>query len=122
MGVREWWTRRREAAALTRLSLALNDNAELIAQQVPELVGMSDVEGMAYTLEQIRQWNLTCTTEESLTLAFRLAASNDSFKQDGLTMPYWGNLWVLRTFQAELGKDVPAVAPHFSKTETPPDD
>ena len=115
MGFRQWWAKQREAAALTRQSLALNDDKELIAQQVPELIGMSDVEGMAYTLEQIRQWNLTCSRDQAATLASRLAASNEAFKADGLTMPYWGNLWVLRTLQAELGYDVPAVAPPVSR-------
>lgn len=110
MGLRQWWSRRREAAGSTRQSLAWNDDKELIAQQVPELIGMSDVEGMAYTLEQIRQWNLTCSQDEAATLASRLAASNEAFKVDGHTMPYWGSLWVLRTLQAELGYDVPAVA------------
>lgn len=111
MGLRQWWARQREAAALTRQSLAWNEDKELLAQQVPELTGMSDVEGMAYTLEQIRQWNLTCSQAEAAALASRLAASNEAFKADGLTMPYWGNLWVLRTLQVELGYDVPAVAP-----------
>lgn len=115
MGLRQWWAKQREAAALTRQSLALNDDKELIAQQVPELIGMSDVEGMAHTLEQIRQWNLTCSSDQAATLASRLAASNEAFKADGLTMPYWGNLWVLRTLQAELGYDVPAVAPPVSR-------
>lgn len=115
MGLRQWWAKQREAAALTRQSLALNDDKELIAQQVPELIGMSDVEGMAYTLEQIRQWNLTCSPDQAATLASRLATSNEAFKADGLTMPYWGNLWVLRTLQAELGYDVPAVAPPVSR-------
>lgn len=115
MGLRQWWAKQREAAALTRQSLALNDDKELIAQQVPELIGMSDVEGMAYTLEQIRQWNLTCSPDQAATLASRLAATNEAFKADGLTMPYWGNLWVLRTLQAELGYVVPAVAPPVSR-------
>lgn len=115
MGLRQWWAKQCEAVALTRQSLALNDDKELITQQVPELIGMSDVEGMAYTLEQIRQWNLTCSPDQAVTLASRLAASNEAFKADGLIMPYWGNLWVLRTLQAELGYDVPAVAPPVSR-------
>ena len=114
MGLRQWWGKQRKAAALIRQFLALNDDKELTAQQVPELIGMSDVEGMAYTLEQIQQWNLTCSPDQAATLASRLAASNEAFKADGLRMPYWGNLWVLRTLQTELGHDVPAVAPRVS--------
>ena len=115
MGLRQWWSKRREAAAQTRKSLALNDDKGLIAQHVPELIGMSDVEGMAYTLEQIQQWSLTCSPDQAATLASRLSASNEAFKADGLTMPYWGNLWVLRTLQAELGHDVPAVSSRMAE-------
>jgi hypothetical protein len=68
--------------------LALNDDKQLIAQQVPELTGMSDVEGMAYTLEQIRQWNLTCSQNQAAALVARLAASDEAFKADGLMMRY----------------------------------
>ena len=111
MGLRQWWAKRREEAELTRQSLAWNDDKELIAQNVPELAGMSDVEGMAYILEQISQWKLICSPVEATILASRLAASNEAFAAKGLSMPYWGNLWVLRTLQAELGDDAPAVAP-----------
>ena len=117
MGLRRWWAKQRETAALTRQSLAWNDDPELIAEQVPELTGMSDVEGMAYTLEQMRQWNLTCSRAEAAALANRLAASNEAFEADGLTMPYWGNLWVLRALQAKLGYDVPAVAARVDESD-----
>jgi hypothetical protein len=90
----------------------MNDDQKLIAQQVPELAGMSDVDGMAYVTGQIAEWNKNCTPEQAATLAGRLLASNESFESEGLTMPYWGNLWVLRTYQTELGYDVPQVAPH----------
>lgn len=111
MGLRSWWRANREKAEATRRSLALNGDQDLIAQQVPELVGMSDVDGMAYVLEQIREWNKTCTKEQAATFAERLMASSQSFQAEGLTMPYWGNLWVLRTYQTELGLAVPSVAP-----------
>jgi hypothetical protein len=110
MGLRSWWRENLDKAAATRRSLALNDDEELIAQQVPELVGMSDVEGMAYVIQQLQEWNKTCTKDQAVTLAGRLLASNESFHADGLTMPYWGNLWVLRNYQRELGLDVPHVA------------
>lgn len=111
MSLRSWWRDSRQRAAATRRSLAINQDQELIAQQVPELAGMTDVEGMAYVIQQIDEWNEICTPEQTLTLAGRLMASNQSFKEEGLTMPYWGTLWVLRTYQAALGYDVPKVAP-----------
>ena len=103
MWLRQWWESRKEAAALTRRSLELNGDKALIAQHLLEFTGMSGVEGMAYTLEQARLWNLACTKAEAQTFVGRLAASNEAFKADGLTMPYWGNLWVLPTLQAEIG-------------------
>jgi len=110
MGLRSWWRENRERAAAIRRSLEINDDQKLIAQQVPELAGMTEVEGMAYVLRQIDEWNQTCTPEQAATFVGRLLASNKSWKAEGLTMPYWGNLWVLRTYQIELGRDVPGVA------------
>lgn len=108
---RDWWRERQERAAATRRSVELNGDHQLIAQQVPELTGMGDVQGMAYVLRQIDIWNETCTPERAATLASRLRASTASFEAEGLTMPFWGNLWVLRTYQKELGHDVPDFAP-----------
>ncbi|WP_230480840.1 hypothetical protein [Sphingomonas sp. Leaf21] len=117
MGLRSWWRKNREKAEATRRSLALNDDQELIAQQVPELMGMSAVEGMAYVMQQIQAWNQTCTMEQAAMFTDRLRSSNESFRADGLTMPYWGNLWVLRTYQAELGFNVPKVAPSANRSQ-----
>lgn len=111
MGWRNWWRDSRERVAGTRRSLAIDDDQELISTQVPELVGMSDVQGMAYVLAQIQEWNSSCTKAEATAFAGRLLASNDAWTANGMTMPYWGNLWVLRTYQRELGYDVPRVAP-----------
>lgn len=111
MGLLDWWRASREKAELTRRSIAINDDQEAIQEHVPELTGMTDVEGMAYTMRQIDEWNATFSQEEAATFAGRLMASNDSWNDQGLTMPYWSNLWVLRTYQAELGRDVPAVSP-----------
>jgi hypothetical protein len=111
MGLRSWWRESREKAKLTRQSLGINDDQELIAAQVPELAGMSDVEGMAHTLQAIEGWNRSCTPAEAAEFVRRLSNSQEAWRADGLTMPYWGNLWVLRTYQAQLGRDAPAVAP-----------
>ena len=64
-----------------------------MAQQVPELADMTEVESMVYILRQIDEWNKTCTPEQAATLSRRLMASNGTlFKAEGLTMPYWGPL------------------------------
>jgi hypothetical protein len=61
MGLRSWWRANRERAAATRRSLQINNDHELIAQQVPELAGMTVVEGMADVLQQIQEWNRSCS-------------------------------------------------------------
>ena len=110
VGLRNWWRENRNKAELNRRSLALNGDQQLIAQQVPELVGMSEVEGMAYVLQEIQDWNKICTKEQAETVAARLLASKEAFEAQGLIMPYWAALWVLRTYQIALGLDVPKVA------------
>lgn len=111
MGLLSWWNASREKAAFNRRSLAISDDKELRASQVPELIGMSDVEGMAHTLQAIENFHQACSPEESAEFRRRLLGSQQSFTAEGLLMPYWGNLWVLRTYQRELGLDAPAVAP-----------
>jgi hypothetical protein len=111
MGLRSWLRDNRAKAAERRYWLGLNTDQEVISVQVPELAGMSDVEGMAYVLDQITKWNKTCTPEQSAELSRRLLSSQASWEVEGGTMPYWGNLWALRTYQASLGLIVPAVAP-----------
>ena len=110
MGLRNWWNDRKQKAAKTRQDLEIENDQDLIAQQVPEVVGKSDVERMAYILEQIEDWNSYCTPEQAATFATRLKASQEAWQGDGMTMPTWGSLWVLRRFQRELGMDVPQVA------------
>jgi hypothetical protein len=117
MSLLTWWKALREGSAATRLSVKLNTDQKLIAEQTPELLGKSDVEGMAYVLEQIKEWNKVCTPDQAASFAARLKASNEAWAQEGLTMPYWGNLWVLRSFQTELCMDVPAVAPPVGRSD-----
>jgi hypothetical protein len=110
MGFKDWWQTRKAVAAAERSSLALNTDQGLIELNVPELLGMSDVEGMAYVLQQIQAWNQQCSPEEAATFVARLQASTEAWASEGLTMPYWGNLWILRNLQAELGWEVPTVS------------
>jgi len=48
-----WLKARREKAELTRRSLAMNSDQSLIAEQVPELGGMSEVDGMAHSFRAL---------------------------------------------------------------------
>lgn len=111
MGLSDWWRARKQRDAAISRSLALNDDEELIAFQVPELRGMTQIDGMAHTLHEIRSWRAAATTEQNAELDRRLQGSNSTFAADGFTMPYWGNLWVLRTYQRSLNLDAPSVAP-----------
>ena len=114
MGLLSWWRNWREAQRILSQDLALNTDQGVIGHQVPELLGMSQVEGMAYALRQIDLWNETATPERAVELAERLIASQEAFSSEGRTMPYWGNLWVLRNYQRELGIPAPHVAPPYS--------
>ena len=82
-----WWRNWRQQAAANKATLAINDNLEFRASQVPELIGLSQVEAMAYILKQIKLWNESCTPLQSTELSSRLMASAESWKQQGLTMP-----------------------------------
>lgn len=92
-------------AALTRRSVELSEDEGLIAQNAPEVAGMGFVNGGAYILDAIREWRQTATEEQCVEFAGRLKASQDTWSEDGLTMPWWGNLVVLRNYQAELAAD-----------------
>lgn len=111
MGIRKFISEYYQANKAARESVALNENQEIIAVQVPELSGMDSVEGMAYVMIQIQDWNKVCTAENALEFTHRLANSHEAMETEGMQLPYWANLWVLRTYQKELGFDVPAVAP-----------
>jgi hypothetical protein len=111
MGLLSWLRKKSETDDATRRSLAINDDKELISSQVPELAGMDTVEGMAYALRQIDHWKAQTTPDQISEFINRGKRSIASFEAEGLTMPYWGALWVLRTYQRELGLDVPQVAP-----------
>ncbi len=109
MGLRSWWKNRNAANESPKSTNTYRDEG-LIAQQVPELVGMDEIEGMAYALQVIEDWKASCTEEQHSEFLRRGKESLKSWDAEGLAMPYWGSLWILRTYQHELGFDVPAVA------------
>lgn len=111
MGILDWWREKREQDARTRKSIELARDEELIAAQVPELTSMNEVERMAFILEEIENWNKICTPIQAAKFEQDLLESNEVWEREGLIMPYWGNLWVLRSVQRDLGLDVPWVAP-----------
>ena len=115
MGLLNWLRGKTMATNAAKRSLALNDDRELMASQVPELAGMDMVEGMAYALRHIDQWKAVATPSQLSEFRRRGNESIASFEAQGLTMPYWGSLWILRTYQRQLGFDVPEVAAPVSK-------
>jgi hypothetical protein len=104
MGIGDWWAARKRGIELTRRSVEINDDEDAIAANVPELVGMGFVKGAAHTLGEIDRFRENCTPEQAAVFAGRLTASRQSWADEGLTMPYWGNLWVLRKLQADIAE------------------
>lgn len=98
----EKWAERRAKADANRRSLAINNDETLIAQHAPEVVGMGFVKGAAFVLEELRRFRANCSPNQAQELARRIGESQLSWEDQGLTMPYWGNLVVLRRFQEEL--------------------
>ena len=92
----------RERNELNRRSVALSEDETLIAAHAPEVASMGFVNGGAFVLSAIREWKATANEAELHEFARRLQASQESWTAEGLTMPWWGNLKVLRDYQAEL--------------------
>lgn len=103
MGLRQWWARRKQVDAANRKSLEINDDERAIAEHAPELSGLGYVAGAAYVLREIDAFMESAAREDAAELAGRLIASQSSWTSEGLTMPYWGNLVVLRRLQDEIG-------------------
>ena len=114
MSLFSWWKNNREQNRKLQDDLALNSDQTLIGEQVPELLGKAEVEGMAFVLEEIRKWRATASVEEGDELQRRMRGSSEALDVEGRIMPYWANLWLLRTYQQQLGLDVPWVAPKIS--------
>ncbi len=108
MGLRNWWNASREKAAVARCFSDINEDQVLIEAQVPELAGMTSVQGIAHSLQQFIEWNSTCTTQDAAEVAGRVAASCESLRAQGLPVPYWCDLWVLRRYQAASAVERPA--------------
>ena len=110
MGQRKWWANVRRGPALSALEAATR-NPVFIASQVPELAGMPVLEGMVHTSREIEHWRSTASPQEWQELQRKRSKAVAYSVAKGLAMPYWGDLWLLRTYQRELGQDVPWVSP-----------
>jgi hypothetical protein len=103
MVVSSSWRRRRAAQKFARDSLADISDHEFIAAQLPELLGMDELDAIAYSLQKMDEWEEHASPEQAAELASRLIAINAAFEELGGVLPFWANLWVLRTLQAEDG-------------------
>lgn len=98
----DWWYRIRAHAALVRRPfLVLTDRAAM-ARHVPELVDKTEHEAIDYIQAQLDGWHRACTPQQAETFARRLKGAHESWRAMGAPKPYWSDLWVLRTYQAEL--------------------
>ncbi len=104
MGIRDWLASRKARAEQTKKSVEINEDEALIRENAPEIAGMGFVEGGAFILKQQDNFRASCTTDQAQELNRRLKESNASWEAEDLTMPYWGTLVVLRTYQAELNE------------------
>lgn len=91
-------------------SLAWSKDDGLIERNVPELGDMSDAEAMEHTRSALFEWMQTASESQRDEFGKRLSHWNESFQSHGYFMPFWVNLWVLRSLQAELGQNAPAVS------------
>jgi len=129
MRFRDWWMGGLEKAKVARRSADLNEDQVSIEARLPELAGLDSVEGAAYSCQQFLEWNCTCTVKQASEVAGLIAASSERWRAEGLLIPYWGDLWVLRRYQASsvlqmgsLGtsmKDIPSDSLSPAKTEEP---
>lgn len=85
-----------------RRSIRLSEDEALIAQHAPEVSGMGFVNGGAFVLSAINEWRSAATPDQLAEFAGRLEALQTAWENEGLTMPWWGNLKELRDYQAEL--------------------
>lgn len=92
----------REQNEANRRSVELSEDEGLIAEHAPEVAGMGFVDGGAFILRAIKEWQATASQAELHEFARRLQASQASWTAEGLTMPWWGNLKVLRDYEADL--------------------
>ena len=102
MSIRGWWNARKAKSERTQMSVDINEDEDAISLMAPEVAGMGFVRGGAFVLKALDEFNQGCTHEQSLELAARLIASQESWQSEGLTMPYWGSLVVLRKLQSEI--------------------
>jgi hypothetical protein len=102
MGFAAWWSESRRRAEFAQCALEMSCDAGAIARLAPEVAGMSAVRGAAYVLQRIAIFQESSTPAQARMLAARLLEVRQVWEGQGLPMPYWGNLAVLRTLQAEI--------------------
>jgi hypothetical protein len=106
MGIIAWWSERTKRAPQ---EAQCDENA--IARLAPELSGMALVEGASHVRHKLEVFQESCTPAQAKILTSRLLASRQIWEAQGLAMPYWGTLVVLRTLQAEIAAQSVTLAP-----------
>lgn len=119
MGSSDWWHRIRTRAALGRRPFVVLRDAAMMARHVPELVGKSEHEARCHIAAQLAEWQQSCTAQQAETFAKRLKGAHESWRATGVAKPYWSDLWVLRTYQAELTAVAPGAASRPEKPRQP---
>jgi hypothetical protein len=102
MGFAAWWNGYRRRASLAQHALEMTCDARAMTRMAPEIAGMSAAQGGRYVRQRIAIFQECGTPGEAATLATRLSQAQRMWEGQGLPMPYWGDLVVLRTLQAEI--------------------
>ena len=105
------WLELTSALSAARRRVAGGTRSGEEAEPVPELSGLSQAAARDYAMRQIQEWLAICDPEQAATFGDKLDGASRMWSERGLQMPDWGHLWILRTYQRELGLQVPAVVP-----------
>jgi hypothetical protein len=116
MGISAWWNERMRRVGSAQRTPETDNDQRAIARLAPEVWGMNFVAGAAYVLDKVMIFQESCTPAQAKIFTSRLSESRRLWEAQELTMPYWGNLAVLRTLQGEIAAQ--AIRPTAAESQT----
>jgi hypothetical protein len=102
MGIGALWSERKRHAGWARPAYEFHNDEKAITRLAPEISGMAPAKGAAYVRFSLRVFQETCTPVQAKILTSRLRDARQWGQAQGFSMPYWEDLVVLRTLQAEI--------------------
>jgi hypothetical protein len=108
MAIVAWWIGRDRRA----LTAPCPDDEQAINRHAPEVAGMDPAKAAAFVRSSLALFHEGCLPIQEKILAAWLSDARRVWQAQGLAMPYWGNLVVLRSLQAEIAlQTLPEEAP-----------